>query len=58
MMTDGRGPYTGQTKKLLVSVDIGTTFTAVSFSLLMPGDIPIFTDVSTRTLRMSEQYCD
>jgi hypothetical protein len=57
-MTDGRGPYTGQTKKLLVSVDIGTTFTAVSFSLLLPGDVPIFTDVSARILRISEQYFD
>jgi hypothetical protein len=54
-MTDGRGPYTGQTKKLLVSVDIGTTFTAVSFSLLQPGDVPDFIDVSIRTLKMSGQ---
>jgi hypothetical protein len=45
-MSQGRGPYTGQTKKLLVSVDIGTTFTAVSFTLLHPGEVPAFHDVS------------
>jgi hypothetical protein len=45
-MTEGRGPYIGQTKKLLVSVDLGTTFTAVSFALLCPGEVPTFNDVS------------
>jgi hypothetical protein len=41
-----RGPYTGTTKKLLVAVDIGTTFTAVSFSILEPGEKPQLFDVS------------
>jgi hypothetical protein len=44
-MTTERGPYTGTTKKLLVAVDIGTTFTAVSFSILEPGEKPQLVDV-------------
>jgi hypothetical protein len=40
-----RSPYNGATKQLLVSIDIGTTFTAVSFSILHPGEIPQFNEV-------------
>jgi hypothetical protein len=44
-----RGPYTGTTRKLLVAVDIGTTFTVVSFSILEPGEKPQISDVSNVT---------
>jgi hypothetical protein len=44
-MSKGRGAYSGPVKKLLASVDIGTTFTAVSFSILEPGDVPDFHEV-------------
>jgi hypothetical protein len=40
-----RAPFSGATKKLLVAVDIGTTFTAVSFSILVPGEVPQFNQV-------------
>jgi hypothetical protein len=40
-----RSAYTGTTKKLLVAVDIGTTFTAVSFSILQPREVPQFNEV-------------
>jgi hypothetical protein len=40
-----RDPFSGATKKLLVAVDIGTTFTAVSFSILIPGEVPQFNQV-------------
>jgi hypothetical protein len=41
-----RSAYTGTTKKLLVAVDIGTTFTAVSFSILQPREVPQFNEES------------
>jgi hypothetical protein len=45
-----RSAYTGTTKKLLVAVDIGTTFTAVSFSILQPREVPQFNEVRRVTL--------
>jgi hypothetical protein len=52
MSESKRGPYAGDTKKLLVAVDIGTTFTAVSFSILEPGEPPKFHEVRSRIPRV------
>lgn len=39
-------PYAGKAKKLVISIDVGTTFTATSFCILQPGNIPKFEEVS------------
>jgi hypothetical protein len=41
-----REAWSGDTKTLLVAIDIGTTFTAASFSILEPGSIPVYQEVS------------
>lgn len=41
-----RAPYNGSTRCLVTSIDIGTTFTAASFCLLQPGQVPKFEEVS------------
>ncbi|KAF7986727.1 hypothetical protein HWV62_20280 [Athelia sp. TMB] len=40
-----RPPYKGTSTKLVVSIDVGTTFTAASFCVLQPGNIPKFREV-------------
>ncbi|KAK6977910.1 hypothetical protein R3P38DRAFT_3120844 [Favolaschia claudopus] len=46
MATDNRRPpYSGSTRKLIISIDVGTTFTATSFCLLQPGNIPKFEEI-------------
>ncbi|KZT00293.1 uncharacterized protein LAESUDRAFT_732387 [Laetiporus sulphureus 93-53] len=35
-----RKPYFGKCRKLVLSLDIGTTFSGVSYSILDPGEIP------------------
>jgi hypothetical protein len=40
-----RAPYVGDTRKLVVSIDVGTTFTAASFCILTPGEVPQFVEV-------------
>ncbi|KAI0734053.1 hypothetical protein C8Q72DRAFT_771544 [Fomitopsis betulina] len=39
-MTSQGKPYTGTTRKLLLAIDIGTTFSGVSFCVLDPGKVP------------------
>jgi hypothetical protein len=46
MSESRRGAYTGDARKLVVAIDIGTTYTAASFSLLEPGDVPQINQVS------------
>jgi hypothetical protein len=36
----GRKPYTGLTRSLVIALDIGTTFSGVSYAILEPGDVP------------------
>ncbi|KAF5367521.1 hypothetical protein D9758_003622 [Tetrapyrgos nigripes] len=38
--SDTRKPYTGSTRSLVVALDIGTTFSGVSYAILEPGEIP------------------
>ncbi|KAJ7262662.1 hypothetical protein B0H12DRAFT_304137 [Mycena haematopus] len=40
-----RAPYSGPARKLVVSIDVGTTFTATSFCLLQPGNVPKFEEI-------------
>lgn len=35
-----RKPYTGLTRSLVIALDIGTTFSGVSYAILEPGDVP------------------
>ncbi|KAJ7641484.1 hypothetical protein FB45DRAFT_358285 [Roridomyces roridus] len=46
MATDNRrAPYAGTSRKLVISIDVGTTFTATSFCLLQPGNVPKFEEI-------------
>ncbi|KAJ7485160.1 hypothetical protein B0H11DRAFT_1152421 [Mycena galericulata] len=40
-----RPPYSGNARKLIISIDVGTTFTATSFCLLQPGNVPKFEEI-------------
>ncbi len=33
-------PYSGQTRSLVLALDIGTTFSGVSDAILEPGEVP------------------
>ncbi|KAJ7593305.1 hypothetical protein C8J56DRAFT_779532 [Mycena floridula] len=35
-----RKPYVGSTRSLVIAVDVGTTFSGVSYAILEPGEIP------------------
>ncbi|KAM6497405.1 hypothetical protein JOM56_007878 [Amanita muscaria] len=40
MATLQRQPYSGTEKKLVIAIDVGTTFSGVSYALLDPGEVP------------------
>jgi hypothetical protein len=46
MSSSKRAPYAGESQLLLVSIDVGTTFTAASFCILNPGKVPEFVEAS------------
>ncbi|KAG7451216.1 uncharacterized protein BT62DRAFT_1038636 [Guyanagaster necrorhizus] len=37
---DTRKPYTGTSRSLVLAIDVGTTFSGVSYAILEPGEIP------------------
>ncbi|TFK70334.1 hypothetical protein BDN72DRAFT_870392 [Pluteus cervinus] len=37
---DTRKPYTGSTRSLVIAIDVGTTFSGVSYAILEPNEIP------------------
>ncbi|KAH6912722.1 hypothetical protein BKA70DRAFT_1264772 [Coprinopsis sp. MPI-PUGE-AT-0042] len=39
-VADTRKPYSGLTRSLVVAIDVGTTFSGVSYAILEPGEIP------------------
>ncbi|RXW25688.1 hypothetical protein EST38_g141 [Candolleomyces aberdarensis] len=39
-LAEARKPYEGDTRRLLLAFDIGTTFSGISFSILDPGYVP------------------
>ncbi|KAH9945444.1 uncharacterized protein BXZ73DRAFT_38991 [Epithele typhae] len=38
--TGTRKPYIGNTRSLVIALDVGTTFSGVSYAILEPGDVP------------------
>ncbi|KAJ7650160.1 hypothetical protein FB45DRAFT_10976 [Roridomyces roridus] len=38
--SDTRKPYTGPVRSLVVAIDVGTTFSGVSYAILEPGEVP------------------
>ncbi|KAM6497434.1 hypothetical protein JOM56_007907 [Amanita muscaria] len=40
MATHQRRPYSGTERKLVIAIDVGTTFSGVSYALLDPGIVP------------------
>ncbi|KAL0954944.1 hypothetical protein HGRIS_003877 [Hohenbuehelia grisea] len=38
--TDTRKPYSGTTRSLVIAIDVGTTFSGVSYAILEPGEVP------------------
>ena len=35
-----RSPYTGDAKKLVLGLDIGTTYSGISYAVLEPEEVP------------------
>ncbi|KAJ3859048.1 hypothetical protein EV359DRAFT_75728 [Lentinula novae-zelandiae] len=42
-----RKPYDGDLRKLIIALDVGTTFSGVSYSILDPGSVPITQGVTS-----------
>lgn len=38
--SDTRKPYAGSSRALIIALDVGTTFSGVSYALLEPGEVP------------------
>jgi hypothetical protein len=38
--SDTRKPYGGSSRALIIALDVGTTFSGVSYALLEPGEVP------------------
>ncbi|KAJ6494896.1 hypothetical protein C8R47DRAFT_390639 [Mycena vitilis] len=38
--SDTRKPYSGASRSLVVAIDVGTTFSGVSYAILEPGEVP------------------
>ena len=34
-----RKPYSGSTRKLVIALDVGTTYSGISYSVLEPGEV-------------------
>ena len=47
-----RKPYTGLKKALAIALDVGTTFSGVSYALLEPGEIPKIYEVTRSVLHV------
>ncbi|KAK0500384.1 hypothetical protein EDD18DRAFT_1069052 [Armillaria luteobubalina] len=43
---DTRKPYTGTSRSLVLAIDVGTTFSGVSYAILEPGEIPMIHGVT------------
>ena len=43
-----RAPYSGRSRKLVVALDIGTTFSGAAYILLDPGEVPQIESVIRR----------
>ncbi|KAJ7117906.1 hypothetical protein C8R43DRAFT_1091104 [Mycena crocata] len=58
MADNRRPPYAGTTRKLIISIDVGTTFSACSFCLLQPGNVPKFEEATPDAKVPSVLYYD
>ncbi|KAJ7280218.1 hypothetical protein C8J57DRAFT_1058266 [Mycena rebaudengoi] len=58
MADNRRAPYAGLTRKLIISVDVGSTYTASSFCLLQPGNVPKFEEATPDAKVPSVLYYD
>ncbi|KAH7928097.1 hypothetical protein BV22DRAFT_1005636 [Leucogyrophana mollusca] len=38
--SDTRKPYTGPSRSMIIALDVGTTFSGVSYAILEPGEVP------------------
>ena len=47
-MDTTRACYSGLSRKLVVALDIGTTFSGAAYSLLDPGEVPKIQSVTRR----------
>jgi len=52
-METARANYTGLSRKLVVALDIGTTYSGAAYALLDPGKIP---EIKSVTRRVSPAY--
>jgi len=48
MADTARARYSGSSRKLVVALDIGTTFSGAAYALLDPGEIPEIQSVTRR----------
>lgn len=46
MSVPQRQPYKGLQKKLVIAFDVGTTFSGVSYAVLIPGEPPLVQGVT------------
>jgi hypothetical protein len=47
-----RNPYTGHKKAIVIALDVGTTFSGVSYAILDPGEAPKIYEVTRCVLRV------
>lgn len=47
---EARNAYTGGSRKLVVALDIGTTFSGAAYALLDPGQVPQIQSVTRKVL--------
>ena len=53
VMDIDRARYTGPLRKLIVALDIGTTFSGAAYAFLDPGEIPRIQPVTRQVLLVS-----
>ena len=52
-MTAPRARYSGPSRKLVVGIDIGTTFSGAAYALLDPGEVPGIRSVTKRVFLLT-----
>lgn len=50
--SDMRKPYSGPTRALVIALDVGTTFSGVSYAILEPGEVAKIHGVTRYVLPM------
>ena len=52
-MDTARPQYSGLSRKLIVALDIGTTFSGAAYALLDPGKVPQIRSVTRKVLPLT-----